>query len=33
MWNPGIVVKRGVENGSYDVEHISLKRIKEAYGR
>ena len=31
MWNPGIVVKRGVENGSYDLEHISLKRIKEAY--
>lgn len=33
MWNPGVVVKRGVENGSYDVEHISLKRIREAYGR
>ena len=31
MWSPGIVVKRGVENGSYDVEHISLKRIKAAY--
>lgn len=32
MWNPGIVVKRGVFDGSYDVEHISLKRIKEQYG-
>lgn len=32
MWNPGVVVKRGVENGSYDIEHISLKRLKEAYG-
>lgn len=31
LWNPGVVVKRGVENGEYDVEHISLKRIKEAY--
>lgn len=33
LWNPGVVVKRGVENGSYDIEHISLKRIKDAYGR
>ena len=32
MWNPGVVVKRGVENGSYDIEHISLKRLREAYG-
>lgn len=31
IWNPGVVVKRGVENGQYDIEHISLKRIKEAY--
>lgn len=31
MWAPGVVVKRGVENGSYDIEHISLARIKEAY--
>jgi hypothetical protein len=31
MWNPGVVVKRGVENGAYDIEHISLKRLKEAY--
>ena len=31
IWNPGIVIKRGVENGNYDIEHISLKRIKEAY--
>jgi len=33
IWNPGIVVKRGVENGAYDIEHISLKRIEEAYGQ
>jgi hypothetical protein len=31
LWNPGVVVKHGVENGSYDVEHISLKRIKASY--
>ena len=33
IWNPGIVVKRGVESGAYDIEHISLKRIEEAYGQ
>lgn len=33
MWNAGVVVKRGVEGGEYDLEHISLKRIKEAYGK
>lgn len=32
MWSPGVVVKRGVQDGSYDVEHISLARIKEVYG-
>jgi hypothetical protein len=32
LWNPGVVIKRGVENGSYDLEHISLKRLKEEYG-
>ena len=31
MWNPGVVVKREVVNGSYDVEHISLARLKKAY--
>jgi hypothetical protein len=31
LWNSGVVVKRGVENGSYDIEHLSIKRIKEAY--
>ena len=31
LWNAGVVVKRGVENGYYDIEHISLKRIKDAY--
>lgn len=33
IWNAGVVVKRGVEDGNYDLEHISLKRIEEAYGQ
>lgn len=32
MWWKGIIIKRGVENGEYDPEFISMKRIKEAYG-
>lgn len=32
LWSRGIVIKRGVENGDYDLEWISLKRLKEAYG-
>lgn len=32
MWNPGVVVKRGVEDGQYDIEHISLKRLRLEYG-
>lgn len=33
VWHRGVCVCRGVENGSYDLEFISLKRIKEAYGK
>lgn len=32
IWNPGVVVKRNVEDGQYDLEHISLKRLREEYG-
>ena len=32
VWNAGVVIKRGVENGSYDMEWVSLKRLKEIYG-
>lgn len=32
IWNPGVVVKRGVENGEYDIEWISIKRLREEYG-
>jgi len=33
LWNPGVVIKREVENGSYDVEHVSLARLRKEYGR
>lgn len=31
MWRSQVVVKRGVENGNYDFETISLERIKREY--
>jgi len=32
LWWRGVVVKRNVENGTYDPEFISLDRIKKEYG-
>lgn len=32
IWNPGVVVKRNVENGAYDLQYISLDQIKAEYG-
>lgn len=32
IWNRGVVIKRGVENGHYDLEWISIERLKEMYG-
>lgn len=32
MWSRGVIVKRGVENGQYDLEWISMKRLKQEYG-
>lgn len=32
LWWNGVVVKRGVTEGRYDVEFISLERLKEVYG-
>lgn len=32
LWWRGVIVKRNVENGQYDPEFISLKRLKEIYG-
>lgn len=32
LWDSGVVIKRGVENGNYDLEFVSMKRLKEIYG-
>lgn len=32
LWWPGVIVKHEVENGVYDLEQISFKRLKKAYG-
>ena len=32
IWNPGVVVKRNVEDGNYDFQHISLESIRKEYG-
>jgi hypothetical protein len=32
LWDRGVVVKRNVQNGSYDLEKISLEQLKRAYG-
>lgn len=32
LWWRGVVIKRGVEDGHYDPEFVSLKRLKELYG-
>lgn len=32
LWSRGVVIKRGVENGNYDMEFISMNRLKEIYG-
>ena len=31
-WNSGICIKRGVEGGAYDLEWVSIERMKELYG-
>lgn len=32
IWSSGVVIKRGVENGQYDLEWISMRRLMEEYG-
>lgn len=32
LWNNGVVIKRNVSAGQYDIEHISIERLKEVYG-
>ena len=30
-WEPGVVIKRNVDNGSYDLQHVSLEALKKEY--
>jgi len=32
LWDRGVIVKTGVDNGSYDVSFISMNRIRKVYG-
>lgn len=32
IWDRGVVIKRDVQNGNYDLEWVSMKRLREAYG-
>jgi hypothetical protein len=32
MWWSGVLVKKNVENGTYDPEFISIDRLKREYG-
>jgi hypothetical protein len=32
LWWSGVIIKRGVENGTYDPEFVSLKRLQKIYG-
>ena len=33
LWTPGVVVKRNVEDGKYDLQHISLEALRDEYGK
>lgn len=33
MWSRGVVLKHDVEDGNYDLEWISMRRLADAYGR
>lgn len=32
LWDKGVVIKTGVDNGSYDVTYINMDRIRKVYG-
>ena len=32
LWYPGVVIKQNVEDGHYDLQHVSLKTLKDLYG-
>lgn len=31
LWDRGLIIKRNVDGGQYDLEYVSLKRLKEEY--
>lgn len=33
LWSRGLVIKREVENGDYDLEYVSMKQLKKQYGK
>lgn len=33
LWDSGVVIKRNVEDGNYDLEWISMARLKKEYGK
>lgn len=32
MWSKGVVIKRNVKDGMYDMEYVSMERLKQVYG-
>lgn len=32
LWSSGVIIKRGVENGQYDLEWVSMARLQKEYG-
>jgi len=32
-WRKGLVVKRELDNGNYDIEWVSMKRLEREYGQ
>ena len=33
LWTSGVVIKRNVDKGQYDLQHISMDTIKRVYGK
>lgn len=33
MWSKGVVIKRNVAGGQYDMEYVSMERLKKEYGQ
>lgn len=33
LWTPGVCIKRNVEDGHYDLQHVSLEALRKEYGK